>query len=101
MDPKIVQYFRMGYELTYVKPTAEPGIPLDEPWMSYYRQGMEAGRAARAEADSRYEGPSIGPAMDGESYEQYQRHIRELLEELFHKHEPHIEVEPPEVVFGR
>jgi hypothetical protein len=97
VDPKIVQYVGEGYQLGYSQPDAEPGIPLAEPWMTYYRQGVEAGREARREADAQYDGPTIGPDPGGESWEHYQRRWRELLEPIFHQHMPHIEVEEMEI----
>jgi len=98
MDAKVEQLVRMGFELAYFQPDAQPGIPLDEPGMSYYMQGMEAGRAARSQADSEYAGPSIGlPTPGSETWDAYQARLGELLEPLFHKHEPHIETEPPEI----
>lgn len=99
MDPRVEQYVRMGYELSYGDPSVTAGIPLDEPWMSYYRQGMAAGRSARAEADSKWQGPAIGEIIPGsETWDAYQESVNALLEPLFHKHEPHIETEPTEVV---
>ncbi|GAA1970185.1 hypothetical protein GCM10009776_36560 [Microbacterium deminutum] len=38
-----------GFILGYFQPNEEPGIPLSEPQMSWYREAMEAGRQARAE----------------------------------------------------
>jgi hypothetical protein len=93
VDPRIVRYVAEGYNLGYSQPDAEPGIPLDEPWMTYYRQGVEAGREARWDADSQYEGPTIGPDPGGESWEHYRHRWQELLEPIFHEHMPHIEVE--------
>jgi hypothetical protein len=61
--------------------------------MTYYRQGLEAGRQARREADSQFGGPTIGPDPGGESWEQYKDRWAELLEPLFHEHMPHTEVE--------
>ncbi|MBN8468060.1 hypothetical protein JYJ95_16185 [Corallococcus exiguus] len=101
MDPKIFECVRMGFELSYSNPDAQAGIPLDEPWMSYYLQGMEAGKEARIKADAKWDGPAIGPDLGGEDWEAYQKHLKNLLEPLFHEHEPHIEVEPPEIVVGR
>ncbi len=97
MDERIVRYVGEGYQLGYSQPGAEPGIPLDEPWMTYYRQGVVAGRDARREADSQYDGPTVGPDPGGESWEQYQRHWKELLEPIFHQHMPHIEAEEMEI----
>ncbi len=96
MDPKIEQLVRMGFELSYADPSSEAGIPLDEPWLTYYRQGMDAGRTARAEADAAYTGPSIGVDRGGETWDAYQKRLAEQLEFLFHKHEPHIEVRETE-----
>jgi hypothetical protein len=36
MDPKIEQYVRMGFELSYADPSLEAGIPPEEPWRTYY-----------------------------------------------------------------
>ena len=83
---------RMGFELGYNQPEAEPGIPLDEPQMSWYRQAMEAGRQARQEADAEYTGPAVGPAREGQTWDEYNEYTRNCLEVLFHKHMPHIEV---------
>ena len=93
MDERIFRYVSEGYQLGYSQPDAEPGIPLDEPWMTYYRKGLEAGREARRDADSQYDGPTIGPDPGGESWEHYRRRWQELLEPIFHQHMPHTEVE--------
>lgn len=93
MDERIVRWVGEGYQVGYLHPDAEPGIPLDEPWITYYRQGFEAGRDARREADARYGGPAIGPDLGGESWDAYERRWRELLEPIFHEHMPHIETE--------
>jgi broad specificity phosphatase PhoE len=61
--------------------------------MTYYGQGVEAGRTARREADAQYSGPTIGPDPGGESWEDYRRRWEELLEPIFHEHMPHTEVE--------
>jgi hypothetical protein len=97
MDPKVSETVRMGYELGYQQPDAEPGIPLDEPWMSYYRQGMDAGRQERAEADAQYGGPAVGPDLGGESWEHYQKRLDELIEAVTEKQEPHTETEEPKI----
>lgn len=93
MDPRITRYVAEGYHLGYSQPEAEPGIPLDEPWMSYYRQGFAAGRDARRDADAQFDGPTIGPDPGGESWEHYRRRWKRLLEPIFHQHMPHTEVE--------
>ena len=93
MDPKIAQFVGEGYRLGYSLPEAEPGIPLDEPWMGFYLMGVDAGRAARIDADSQFEGPTIGPDPGGESWDHYQQRWKELFDTIFHEHMPHTEVE--------
>lgn len=104
MDPTILRWVSEGYQLGYSQPDAEPGIPLDEPWMTYYKQGVAAGREARRAADTEYTGPAIGPDPGGESWVDYERRWKELLEPLFHQHMPHTEIEmevpPPPPIYN-
>ena len=93
MTEQQLEYARMGFELSYRDPAATMGIPLAEPWASWYRLGMEEGRKARAEADATYAGPAIDADPGGVALDEYNRHINELIEVLFHQHEPHIEAE--------
>ena len=93
MDKRIVESVSEGYQLGYSQHDAESGIPLEEPWLSYYLQGLEAGREARRQADAQFGGPTIGPDPGGESWNHYRRRWKELLEPIFHEHMPHTEIE--------
>ena len=45
-------------------------------------------------------GPTLGPDPGGESWDHYQNRVNEMIEELLHKHPPHIETEPPVITPG-
>lgn len=92
----VPEWLQDGFNLGYFSPDAEPGIPLAEPQLSAYLAAVTAGRQARADFDSQYAGPGIGPDVQGsQSWEDYEKELQDLLEPLFHKHMPHTEVEMP------
>lgn len=101
LDANLRSSFSYGLLFGYEHPGEEPGIPLDEPYASAFRSGAAYGTsAARGEglppsgsADPAYDGPAIGPWIDGTPWEDYQRHQLDLLEEIFHQHMPHTENE--------
>jgi hypothetical protein len=101
LDANLRTYFTYGLLFGYEHPGEESGIPLDEPYLSAFREGAGYGTsAARGEgvppsgsADPAYTGPTIGPWIDGTPWEDYQREQLNLLEEIFHQHMPHTENE--------
>lgn len=107
-DATLLAVFWEGVHFAYAHPDEEPATPYAEPFLSAYLIGVQSGKSAASgegvpavdvrPLDPPYDGPSIGPwDGSGESWDEYQKGIQEMLEPLFHKHMPHTEIEPLEV----
>lgn len=78
---------------------AEAPAPLAQPLLDAYFDGVAAGRKQRTGFDG-YDGPSIGPDPGGVPWDEFQKGLREALDDVFHKHEPHTDPEPVEIEFA-
>jgi hypothetical protein len=107
-DPNYVptteeDWYTKGFVDGYNESEAAPPM-VSETLVFYYSAGYEAGKQSaadrQAEIDRMLEDqPQIEGDLKGESFEKAQEQYNELLEDLFHQHPPHIEVEgEPRVV---
>lgn len=117
-DPNAVpqneaDWYTQGFVDGYNSPDTEPTRPLmiNDTLAAIYIYGVEAGRQSARERQAEIEAmladqPQIGPDLGGESFEKAQEDYNRLLEELFHQHMPHTELEggegpadgPPRIV---
>ncbi|GII31892.1 hypothetical protein [Planotetraspora mira] len=94
------EWFMAGVVFGWQTPmcTAEAPAPLADNYLEAYFRGVQAGGEARlAAADEGVETPSempeIGPTPGGSvPLEEALSGQREILEELFHQHMPHVDV---------
>jgi hypothetical protein len=98
VDP-VVFWFGQGYAFGWNEPDAElkPPLVVSDESLAAYKLGAGVGRenalAERGSVRPAFDGPSIGPDLGGESFEEFQARLREQVEAVFHKHMPHIEAE--------